>query len=213
MVIADIFTDEDAFFLNSDSFRADSKNLPNTSITHIPYVFDGMFITTDNGKTKHYISLNHSFLKYMPNLTNLYRTFSNFALYHTLPYDFFNKRKEITTTGIYINRATIDPETEMETIERVPGTLHTFEYTKNLTNLYYCFADIECHTNFCGFDPTAAYNENCIISDYIVYNDTGARPEERFNYYYIGSSTQAKQLSICTEITDCEVSTDYTNTI
>jgi len=65
----------------------------------IDYLFDGL---SAYGNEDRYLSFTHDFLKRIPYLKRAKKSFSNLKLAHTLPYDFFNKRK-YNVTKVYLS--------------------------------------------------------------------------------------------------------------
>ena len=90
------------------------------------------------------LRIRRSFFAHLPNVTKLVNTFNSVEFDHMLSYDFFCKRKE-KTENVYV-------EVNGKIPSHSNAILHTYEYTKNQSDLYGCFANAKFRNCKAWFD-------------------------------------------------------------
>ena len=186
----------DEFFLTEDS------SLVNTTIRYTGHLFDGCrFLDneTTSIKQERFVSITHDFLKPLPNLVTAFYDFANMAWEHTIPFDFFQKRKKNTQT-VYIQ-----PAGTTTADQRKTATLTYYTYTKDMSSISACFYNIKLHYGE-GFDPNAEYNKNSFVMATVIGNEDGISYS---SYYTSKTATKATQLEQGTEISDCREVQSY----
>jgi len=174
---------------------------PNTYITNIPYLFQDCKVFAESSNIESnpiYLTWDSDFLKYLPNITVAHSSFYGTYWKNTIPFDFFQKRREQIET-VYVQ-----DENELGTNTRKLATKYTYTYNNNVTNLRNCFSNIRLENGSPkGFDPDADYNCGKLNQENrtrIVDNDGYT-----YNTYYLTQLDQSPiTLEIPTEESDLE---------
>ena len=185
-------THGDYFTLTDSSYTGGE----NTRITQVGWLFRGCRMAGTLTSTSYdYWNINHDFLKYLPNLSWVGYMFDSTLWEHTIPFDFFRKRKPDPST-VYVS----------ENGEMRLARLNSFTYERNITNFTRCFADIELKTS-AAFDPDALYNLGSVKYAYVkrVDNEGNEIGDETYQTYYLSpTSTTPITLTQPEEIQDIE---------
>lgn len=157
-------------------FRLVKKNIeisPNTKITTTRYLFRGCRLMSNTSPTS--FNIQHDFLKYLPSLKVVERMFENTYWKHTIPFDFFNKRRENPIISIYVDYLG----------SKHKANLHTFYYSRDITNFRRCFANITLE-NIDSFNETDEYNNGSVVRNYIRRVDDNNQEiiDEEYTEYY-----------------------------
>ena len=176
----------------------DTNDLCNTHIENIPSLFDNCRVfreTGDNSALPLFMTYDSDLLKALPNISTAYRAFRNTFWKNTIPFDFFQKRKE-QRIGVYV---------ENSDGEKVSATKYTYIYSKTLIDLRECFSNIHLELPH-GFSSTEAYNcgkldlnaPECMITR-VIGDEDGLSYNE---YYLTDTSPESIHLDIPTEELD-----------
>lgn len=191
-------TGENEFTLTDDTYTGGI----NENITQIGWLFNNCRMASDiDSEAYVYWDISHDFLQYLPKLTWVAAMFSNTWWEHSVPFDFFHKREDSYTTGIYVPYGEGD--------ERKPARLHTYTYKRDITNFSSCFSNIKINpdrTELRAFDPDADYNKGSVKYAYIKRFEEGVEVgDETYDQYFSNSTTKTlTNLVQPTEIQDIE---------
>jgi hypothetical protein len=185
-------THGDYFTLTDSSYTGEE----NTRITQVGWLFRGCIMAETLTSTSYdYWNINHDFLKYLPNLRWVGYMFDSTLWEHTIPFDFFRKRK-LKQSTVYVS----------ENGEMRLAKLNSFTYERNITNFTRCFADIRLKTS-AAFDPDALYNLGSVKYAYVkrVDDEGNEIGDETYQTYYSSpTSTTPITLTQPEEIQDIE---------
>ena len=169
----------------------------NNRITALGWLFRNCRMSDSlDSENYEYWNISHDFLKYLPKLTWVGYMFDNTLWKHTIPFDFFNKRKE-SISKVYV----------LDNNEKKLANRHYFSYSREITTFSRCFADIRLESSD-AFNPDADYNCGTVKGNYIKLLDNEGHEIEGTSYdiFYETNSPTATPIVLeqPTEIQDIE---------
>ena len=156
------------------------------SATNISYLFSGLCHRKVVGGNVLGLHMTSNFLKPLPNITIAKYTFNNTKWANPIPFNFFRKQETPVERTVYVEKNG----------SRVPATLTTFDYRKELIDITGCFAGMTLEENV-SYDPNASYNKG--VTRKTVIDGEGLEYTE----YYTSQSAETPTELIDYGYTDC----------
>ena len=147
---------DDNEFNNIEDFVLTDSKKQNESITYTVNLFNNMKVKKSSyDGTEEYIPLTWSTLYNIPNIKVAIGMFANTKIKYPISFDFFHKRRLDNGT------------TKIVSINNNVAKLYKYDYVKEISNMYSCFANIQLE-NSEAFNSNGEYNKGQIQYNYIV---------------------------------------------